>query len=93
MMEVYLALLTVPVNCKISDLFIDGQEVMQELNITERTLRHYRTTGKISYTDRFGKIFYFKLEILKLLFDGRKCKKVNKTASDKGGTFKKTSCF
>ena len=62
----------VPPGVSLSDIFIDGQEVMQQLNISSRTLQHYRTTGVLSYTDRFGKIWYFKQEIARMLIEGKK---------------------
>jgi hypothetical protein len=75
LMEMQLSVASLPADFKLSDVFLDGQQVMQELNIKERTLQHYRTTGKISYTDAFGKIFYFKPEIARQLFEGRQLNK------------------
>ena len=45
-MEMQLSVSALPPDFKLSDVFLDGQQVMQELNIKERTLQHYRTTGK-----------------------------------------------
>jgi len=75
LMEMQLSVASLPPDFKLSDVFLDGQQVMQELNIKERTLQHYRTAGEISYTDAFGKIFYFKLEIASQLFEGRQLHK------------------
>ncbi|KAA9038725.1 helix-turn-helix domain-containing protein [Ginsengibacter hankyongi] len=72
LMEMQLSVSALPPDFKLSDVFLDGQQVMQELNIKERTLQHYRTTGKISYSDSLGKIFYFKHEIARLLLEGRR---------------------
>jgi len=49
LMEMQLSVASLPPDFKLSDVFLDGQQVMQELNIKERALQHYRTAGKISY--------------------------------------------
>ncbi|MGN6298693.1 MAG: hypothetical protein ACTHM7_18015 [Ginsengibacter sp.] len=64
--------LCLPPRTSLSDFFIDGSQVVQELYITKRTLLNWRSTGKISYCDEFGKIYYFKQEIAKILLKGKK---------------------
>lgn len=64
-------ILYLPPGARLSDIVMDGQQVIQELFITKRTLLNWRCSGKISYNDDFGKIFYFKQEIAKILLDGR----------------------
>lgn len=64
--------LCLPPGTSLSDFFIDGSQVVQEMYITKRTLLNWRSTGKISYCDIFGKIYYFKQEIAKMLLEGRK---------------------
>lgn len=64
--------LQLPPGARLSDIFIDGAEVIAELFISKRTLLNWRSTGKISYCDRFGKIFYFKQEIAQILLEGKK---------------------
>ena len=50
-----------------SDLLMDGQQILQEIYITKRTLQYYRDTNKISYTWMFGKYYYFRKEIAELV--------------------------
>jgi hypothetical protein len=64
--------LCLPPGTSLSDFFIDGSQVIQELYITKRTLLNWRGRGKLSYTDEFGKIFYFKQEIARILLEGKK---------------------
>ena len=61
----------VPPGVRLSDVFIDGPQVIQELFIHKRTLSNWRSNGRITYTDKFGKIFYFKQEIARLLIEGK----------------------
>ncbi len=64
-----------PPGSALSDIYMDGQQVSQELNLSKRTLREYRRLGKLSYTYFFGKIFYFKQEIAAMLAEATKHKK------------------
>jgi len=64
--------LCLPAGTSLSDFFIDGSQVIQELFITKRTLLNWRSRGKVSYSDEFGKIFYFKQEIASMLLESRK---------------------
>lgn len=75
LMEMQFPVVALPPGTRLSDFFMDGQEVMQELKISARTLQHYRTTGKLSYTNQFGKLFYFKQEIARLLMESRQQRK------------------
>ena len=52
---------------KFSDVFMDGQQIMQEIYIKPRTLQYYRDANKISYTRAFGKYLYLRMEIAELL--------------------------
>lgn len=79
--------LCLPPGTSLSDFFIDGSQVVQELYITKRTLLNWRSTGKISYCDEFGKIYYFKQEIAKILLKGKK-RSIKKTVK-KDTTIKK----
>jgi hypothetical protein len=73
--QVKLNEVALPPGYTLSDLFMDGQQVMQELNITSRTLQNWRTTSKISYTKPFGKIYYFRQEIAGLLMKAKQSNK------------------
>jgi hypothetical protein len=63
---------------------MDGSQVVQELFITKRTLLNWRSTGRISYSDEFGKIFYFKQEIANILLEGKKRAIKKKIKKDTG---------
>jgi hypothetical protein len=76
--------LCLPPGTSLSDFFIDGSQVIQELYITKRTLLNWRSRGKISYTDRFGKIFYFKQEIATVLLEGKKRREKKQAKKDPG---------
>jgi hypothetical protein len=69
------AVLYLPPGANLSDLVMDGAQVIQELFITKRTLLNWCCTGKISYTDVLGKIFYFKQEIAQILLQGKQRRK------------------
>jgi transcriptional antiterminator len=53
----------IPIGSKLNDLYMDAQQVALELNISKRTVRNMRKSGKLSYTNLNGKIFYFRLEL------------------------------
>jgi hypothetical protein len=71
-----------PPGARLSDVFIDGPQVIQELFIHKRTLSNWRKDGRITFTNRFGKIFYFKQEIARLLIEGKQGgKKISKSST------------
>ncbi len=63
-----------PPGVKLSDIFIDLQEVAQQLNLSKRTINNHRAKSNLSYTVFFGKIFYFKQEIAGILLSNKKMK-------------------
>jgi hypothetical protein len=65
-------ILYLPPGASLNDLVMDGAQVIQELFISKRTLLNWRSSGKISYTDELGKLYYFKQEIARILIAGRK---------------------
>ena len=50
-----------------SDLLMDGQQMLQEIYITQRALQYYRDSNKISYTSLWGKYYYFRIEIAEMV--------------------------
>lgn len=75
--------ISLPPGFKLSDIFMDGQQVMQEMNITSRTLQSWRSTGKTSYTNPLGKIYYFRHEIAALLIKKKQNKSKKTVARSK----------
>jgi len=75
--------ISLPPGFKLSDIFMDGQQVMQEMNITSRTLQNWRSNGKISYTNALGKIYYFRHEIAALLIKKKQNKSKKTVARSK----------
>jgi len=57
----------IPVGSKLHELYMDVQQVSLELNISKRTVRNLRKSGKLSYTRLQGKIFYFRQELVAIL--------------------------
>jgi|SRR5690554_4581880 len=53
---------------KFSDEWIDGQDVMQMLYISKRTLQSLRDNGKLPFT-RINNKFYYKLSDLESLME------------------------
>ncbi len=47
--------------------WLDNQDVCMILNISQRTLQTYRSTGKIGYSQINGKIYYKGSDVEKLL--------------------------
>lgn len=77
---------SLPPGTQLSDMFIDGAQVIAELFISKRTLLNWRRSGKISYCDLFGKIFYYKQEIAQILLEGKKRagkENISRSADDK----------
>jgi hypothetical protein len=59
---------SIPQGIKLSDIYIDLQEVSMELNCSKRVVSNMRTAGELSYTTlNHGKCFYFKQEIAERL--------------------------
>jgi hypothetical protein len=58
-----------PPGAKLSDIYMDAQDVAQELKIGKRVIYDLRRAGKLSYTLIIskGKIFYFRQEIAAIL--------------------------
>lgn len=50
--------------------WIDGQDVMEKLHITRRTLQRWRTNGLIPFSQLKGRLYYRKSDILALLRKG-----------------------
>ena len=64
-----------PFGAKLSDVFMSARHVMDELSISKHTLLNWRDAGIISYSlSPGGKIFYFRQEIAKILFERKVCK-------------------
>lgn len=49
--------------------WIDGQDVMQTLHISPRTLQNLRSNGTLPYSRIGNKIYYLRRDILKILSD------------------------
>jgi len=47
--------------------WIDGQDVMQALHISKRTLQTLRSNGALPYSRIGNKLYYLKSDILKIL--------------------------
>ena len=54
----------IPPGFKLDDVYIDAQDVSEQLKVCKRVVSNLRKAGKLSYTtlDK-GKIYYFKQEI------------------------------
>ncbi len=72
--QAYLQLM-LPPGVKFDDVYIDASQVAQELHISKRVVRNIRVAGKISYTNPFGKIFYYRQEIASIMEAHKKPKK------------------
>jgi hypothetical protein len=70
------AQLILPPGVKFGDVYMDASEVAQELNISKRGVRNMRVSGKISYTNPFGKIYYYRQEIAAVLEENKKPKRI-----------------
>jgi excisionase family DNA binding protein len=58
---------SIPPGSKLSEVYMDAQQVALELNISKRTIRNMRKSGKLSYTRLHGKLFYFRQELVAIL--------------------------
>lgn len=67
--------LLLPPGVKFNDIYMDAPQVAQELNISKRVVRNIRMSGKISYTNPFGKVFYYRQEIAAIMEANKKLKK------------------
>lgn len=45
------------------DIWLDNQEIMQQLKISKRTIQHYRDTGLIAFSQVGNKIYYRQSDI------------------------------
>lgn len=69
------AFLLFPQGTKFNDIYMDASDVALELNISKRLVRNMRVSGKLSYTNPFGKIWYFRQEIAEILEVNKKPRK------------------
>jgi len=67
--------LVFPPGVKFDDIYMDASQVAQELHISKRVVRNIRVSGKLSYTNPFGKIFYYRQEIAATMEANKKFKK------------------
>lgn len=67
--------LVLPLGVKFDDIYMDAPQVAQELNISKRVVRNIRMSGKISYTNPFGKVFYYRQEIAAIMEANKKLRK------------------
>jgi len=67
--------LLLPAGTKFNDIYMDASDVAIELNISKRLVRNMRVSVKISYTNPFGKIWYFRQEIAEILEANKKPRK------------------
>lgn len=67
--------LLLPPGVRFDDIYMDAQQVTQELHISKRVVRNIRVSGRISYTNPFGKIFYYRQEIAAIMEANKKSKK------------------
>ena len=50
-----------------TNVWLDNQDVMQFLNISQRTLVNYRQKGILKYSQTGAKIYYRKSDVLEML--------------------------
>jgi hypothetical protein len=70
------AILLFPSGTKFNDIYMDASDVAIELKISKRLVRNMRASGKLSYTNPFGKIWYFRQEIAEILEGNKKPRKI-----------------
>lgn len=78
----YIATLKKPAISELQETWIDGQEVMQALHISKRTLQSLRDTGVLPFSRLNGK-FYYKVEDLKQLLQSNYSTIKSKSNGDK----------
>lgn len=64
-----------PPGVKFSDVYMDAPQVAEELHISKRTVSNMRTSGKVSFTTLFGKLFYFRQELAGIMVANKVIKK------------------
>ena len=64
-----------PVGTKFNDIYMDASDVAFELKISKRLVRNMRVSGKLSYTNPFGKIWYLRQEIAEILEANKKMRR------------------
>lgn len=65
--------------------WVDGQDVMQKLNISQRTLQNLRSCGALPYSVFGGRCFYKRADIERLLENGYRIDSHTTTYVEKGG--------
>ena len=70
--------LLLPPGTRLSDIYMDAAQVAQELNLSKRTVRNMRVSGKLSWTTLFGKVFYLRQEIAELMIANKMLKKIKR---------------
>ena len=67
--------LLLPPGTRFDDIYMDAPQIAQELHISKRVVRNIRMSGKLSYTNPFGKIFYYRQEIAAIMEAKKKPKR------------------
>lgn len=64
-----LSQLHIPPGVALNDIFLDNQDVSDQLHLCKRLINNMRKNGELSYThlSKNGKVFYLKQEIAQLL--------------------------
>ena len=70
------AFLLLPPGTKFNDIYMDASDVAFELKISKRLVRNMRASGKLSYTNPFGKIWYLRQEIAEILEANKKTRRI-----------------
>lgn len=70
------ALFLLPAGTKFNDIYMDASDVAFELKISKRLVRNMRASGKLSYTNPFGKIWYLRQEIAEILEINKKPRRI-----------------
>ena len=68
--------LLLPPGIKFNDIYMDASDVAIELKITKRLVRNMRASGKLSFTNPFGKIWYLRQEIAEILEANKKTRRI-----------------
>jgi len=68
--------LLLPPGTKFNDIYMDASDVAFELKISKRLVRNMRASGKVSYTNPFGKIWYLRQEIAEILEANKKPRRI-----------------
>jgi len=78
----YLSKLKKPAINELQETWIDGQEVMQALHISKRTLQSLRDSGVLPFSRLNGK-FYYKVEDVQKLLQSNYSNQKGKSYEDK----------